>query len=515
MKKITKTLLTMITAFLIIATSMLQANAASDSIQLGTATKKNGYIAGVSFSDKVTTDGRYLYCLNMHKNTATNVKATLVKNSSYIDGGIVYILKNGYPNKSITGDKDKDYYITQTAVWWYLDNVKGMSNLGDGFKNTGSDPYDMRKYVRNLVNEAYNHRNDAVTSTVSTKLVLNVTTGDNELVLKDGYYLSHPVKAVTADNIGEYTVTLKDAPKGTIIVKNNEEKPYTGAFTMNAKNAFRVKVPTSSITNTKATIKIEANANGYDHYTAHEYQPTDNNMQNIALLEKITSKATASMNLTIDSSIVSITKVDSTTKKAISGAKLVLKDSTGKVVASWTSTINAHVIRNLANGTYTVEETEAPSGYLKNTNKTTITITDTNRNIKVTFENAPKNVVVNITKVDSETNAALAGAVLLVKDSTGKEVARFTTTTSSYVLKDLANGTYTVEEVSAPSGYIKSNDKITFTVDDNHLSHQIIFKNTKEVPVPDTDSTTSIILLVIGVLVTGLGITYIKKNAKA
>ncbi len=514
MKKITKTLLTMITAFLIIVTSVLQANAASDTIQLGTATKTNSYIAGVSFSYKVTTDGRYLYCLNMHKNTATNVKATLVKNSSYIDGGIVYILKNGYPNKSITGDKDKDYYITQTAVWWYLDIVKGSTNLGEQFKENGSDSYGMRHFVKGLVDEGYKHRNDKIGIT-TTKLALNVTTGDSSLVLKDGSYVSHPIKAVTADNIGEYTVTLKNAPKGTKIINNANEKEYTGAFKVKANEAFRVKVPTSSITDIKSTIKIEATANGYDQYMAYEYQPTDSNMQNVALLEKVTSKASANMSLTVDSSRVSITKVDSTTKKPISGAKLVLKNSNGTVIASWTSTINAHVIRNLANGTYTVEETEAPSGYLKNTNKTTITITDTNRDIKVTFENAPKNVVVNITKVDSETNESIAGAVLLVKDSTGKEIAKFTTTTSSYVLKDLANGTYTVEEVSAPSGYIRSTDVITFTVDDSHLSHQIIFKNTKEVPVPDTDSTTSIILLVIGVLITGLGITYIKKNANA
>ena len=513
MKKIAKSLLTMITAFLIMVTSMLQANAVTESIQLGTATKVNGYIAGVTFHKKVTTDGRYLYCLNIHKSVATNIKANVVHKSNYIDGGIIYILKNGYPNKSITGDAEKDYYITQTAVWWYLDNYKGGNNLGNGFKQTGSDPYDMRKYVVQLVNESANHRNDGV-AIADTKLVLTAING-NSLTLNNNYYISNEIKATTAKNIGEYTVTLKNAPKGTIIVANGGESAYKNPFTVKANTSFRVKVPASSVSNIKEEIKIEANANGYDQYTAYEYVPADSNMQNLAILEKYTSKASASVNLTIDSSRVSIAKVDSTTKKPIAGAKLVLKDSTGKVVASWTSTINAHVIRNLANGTYTIEEIEAPNGYLKNTNTKTFTISDTNRDIKVTFENAPKNVVVNITKVDSETNEAIAGAVLVVKDSTGKEIARFTTTNTAYVLTDLANGTYTVEEVSAPSGYIRSTDVLTFTVDDNHLSHQVIFKNTKEVVVPDTDSMTSIILLVIGVLITGLGITYIKKNANA
>jgi len=514
MQKITKYLLTIITVFVVMVTSILSVNAATDTIQLGTATKTTGYIAGVSFSNKVTTDGRYLYCLNMHKNTAQNTKATLVKNSSYIDGGVVYILVNGYPNKSITGDKEKDYYITQTAVWWYLDIVKGMSNLGDGFKSTGADSYNMRKYVKQLVDEGYKHRNDSV-GIKEAKLALGAPSGTS-MTLKDGYYISNEIKATSYQSIKDYTVTLKDAPTGTLIVHSNgKENVYKNGSKISAKDYFKVKVPASSITDTQKTIKVEAVSNEVTHYMAYEYQPVDSSMQNIALLETTTSKASSSIDLTIDSSRVTITKVDSTTNKALAGAKLVLKDANGNTVASWTSTVNAHVIRNLANGTYTVEETAAPDGYLKNTNVSKFTITDSNRDIKITFKNAPKNVVVTISKVDQETNKELAGAVLLVKDSTGKEIAKFTTTTTSYVLKDLANGTYTVEEVSAPSGYIRSTEVVKFTVDDDHLSHQIIFKNAKEVEVPNTDSTTSIILLIIGVIITGLGFEYIRKHAHA
>ena len=513
MKKMTKKIFTMITALLIMVTSMLQANAAADSIQLGTATKTNAYIAGVSFSYKVTTDGKYLYCLNMHKNTATNVKATLVKNSNYINGGLVHILANGYPNKSITGDKDKDYYITQTAVWWYLDITTGSTNLGDQFKQNGSDPYNMRRYVKELVDAGYAHKNDSY-GIDPAKLAL--TAGNNSLTLKDGYYISDTIKASTAKNVKNYTVTLKNAPEGTLIVHSNgKENVYKNGSKITANDTFKIKVPASSITNTKTTFKVEATSNTTEQYAAYEYQPTDSSMQNVALLEKSTTSASASVTLSIDSSRVTITKTDSTTNKAIAGAKLVLKDSNGNTIASWTSTINAHVIRNLANGTYTVEETEAPSGYLLNKNVSKFTISDSNRDVTVTFQNAPKNVVVNISKVDQETNQALAGAVLLVKDSTGKEIAKFTTTTSSYVLKDLANGTYTVEEVSAPSGYIRSTEKISFTIDDNHLSHQIVFKNAKEVEVPNTATLPSIFILALGILITGIGIQYIRKNARA
>ena len=111
--------------------------AATDTIQLGKATKTKDYIAGVSFFYKVTSDGQYLYCLNMHKETATNVKANMVKNSKNITGGLIYILKNGYPNKSITGDKEKDInHVIDLQEQYYKDIGMPISLRELGVKET-------------------------------------------------------------------------------------------------------------------------------------------------------------------------------------------------------------------------------------------------------------------------------------------------------------------------------------------------------------------------------------------
>ena len=107
-----KKFVAIIAVITVLITSITTVNAASETIKLGDASYAGNYIAGVYFSDKRTTDGKYLYCLNMPKKTAQNIDAKLVKNSKYVDNGVVYILKNGYPNKSITGDNQKDYYIT-------------------------------------------------------------------------------------------------------------------------------------------------------------------------------------------------------------------------------------------------------------------------------------------------------------------------------------------------------------------------------------------------------------------
>lgn len=516
MAKMTKKVLALIVAISIIVGSVETVNAASETIQLGDAPYVNErYIANVGFYHKQTTSGQELYCLNIHKSTAKNTTAKLVKNSNNIDGGIVYILKNGYPNKSITGNKDKDYYITQTAVWWYLDETHGTSNLGEQFKNNGTvteNGKGMREKIKQLVTEAKAHKNDSINP---SSAALAISASQTTMTIKDKYYTSGDIKATKATNISEYTVTLTNAPSGTKIEKaDGTVTDYNGEFKVSAKQSFKVKVPVTALKTITSEITVTAKATGTPQYTAYEYQPTNTAMQNVALLERVTKNVSSAIKLNIDSSRVTVFKVDTNTKKTIAGAKLVLKDASGNTVASWTSTINGHVIRNLANGNYTLEETEAPNGYLVNKNVTKFTIDNTHRDIKITFENAPKKVVVTITKVDQETNSPLAGAVLVVRDSTGKEVARFTTTTDSYTLTDLSNGTYTVEEESAPAGYIKSSQKVSFTIDDQHLSHQINFVNAKETIVPNTASSSSIILTILGIAILGSGIAYVYKNSK-
>ena len=71
-----------------------------------------------------------------------------------------------------------------------------------------------------------------------------------------------------------------------------------------------------------------------------------------------------------------------------------------------------------------------------------------------------------------------------------------------------------VQEVAAPEGYVLSDKVETFTVDADHLSHQVIFKNAKKVFVPDTASTGSIIMLIIGIVSICGAFSLINKNAK-
>ena len=251
---------------------------------------------------------------------------------------------------------------------------------------------------------------------------------------------------------------------------------------------------------------------------AYEYKPRKD-QQNVALLEKESKTVNAEITLNIkkveeEVKKVTIVKIDASTKQPLAGAVLVVKDANGKEVTRWTSTTNAHVLKNLPNGTYTLSEEKAPEGYKLNTNVSKFTVSDTNKNIRINFENAPKKVMVSIAKVDSATGSQIAGAVLVVKDSQGQIVYKFTSTNETEVITDIDNGTYTVEEISAPDGYIKSDKVVTFTIDDSHLSHYITFENSREVIVPDTASGSEIILIILGIVITGFGLRYIYKNGQ-
>ena len=512
MKKIRKILVTVIILALTLISSLEIVKAASETIEFGPSGQSGRYINNTYFDIlNLKNNETKVYCLEALRPTTENVTAYLVKNSSRVNGGLTYILRNGYPQKSITGNNDQDFYITQTAVWWYLDKTTGSTNLGEGFKSTGPDPYGLRPHIIKLVNEAYEHRNDSyAAATPNAKFEI----ANTNMTITEGYYVSNTIK-VTSTTSSQLHITIENAPAGTIIVKSdNKEYIYSNGFDIKANDTFQVKVPINSsnaVSSKSLKITATAKTNGYATY---EYQPSNTSMQNVVLLEKTEKKSSTDLKLTMEYSTVTVVKTDANTKKPLAGATLVLKDASGKEISSWQSTINEHIIKNLANGTYTIEETNAPKGYIVNKEPYKFTISDTNKNIKIVIPNTPKSVVVNINKIDKETNAPLAGAVLVVKKSDGTEVVRFTTTQQAYVLTNLEDGTYSVEEISAPAGYIKSNEVIQFTVDDNHLSHQITFANNKEVIVPDTDSVASIIMFILGISIIAAGIEYVYKNGQ-
>ena len=166
---------------------------------------------------------------------------------------------------------------------------------------------------------------------------------------------------------------------------------------------------------------------------------------------------------------VLIKKVDADGKD-LANAELEIHDATGNKVpgCSWTTDGKAHdVSGKLVDGqTYTLVETKAPAGY-RIADPVTFKMDSSKDVITVTMKDAPTKA--SILKTD-ESGKALSGAQLVVKDSTGKEIDKWTTDGKAHEITGLltVGETYTLSEVSAPSGYTVAPDQ-TFKMEDKDV----------------------------------------------
>ena len=195
---------------------------------------------------------------------------------------------------------------------------------------------------------------------------------------------------------------------------------------------------------------------------------------------------------------IEISKVSLTGNEELAGAELKITkgtDENGEVVASWTSGKEAedknadgsakpHKVKLVA-GTYTLREGKAPTGY-DTANSITFTValdgtvTSTTdgavSGTKVTMKDALRERDIEISKVSLTGNEELAGAELKITKGTDENGEVVESWTSGKEAEDknadgsakphkvkLVAGTYTLSEVTPPTGYDTANP-ITFTV---------------------------------------------------
>ena len=175
-----------------------------------------------------------------------------------------------------------------------------------------------------------------------------------------------------------------------------------------------------------------------------------------------------------------ISKEDITNSKELPGAQLVIKDSEGNEVEKWTSAEEPHYIEMLPIGTYTLTEIAPPALYMK-ADDVQFEVKDTGEIQTVTMLDKPTTVVIHKKDiVDGENGEELPGAKLEVRDSTGKVIDSWTSGTTPHELAYLTPGTYTLTEVTAPSGYDVA-ENVSFSVADNgDVQHVTMYDAPKE-----------------------------------
>ncbi len=408
---------------------------------------------------------------------------------------------------------------------------------------------------------------DSVTGQVVSGAKLLISGGNN--------YSKTITTGTSAETItldpGTYTVKETEAPKGYI--KSTEEIKFT--IDSNGKMTVgTTETDTITMKNTPITVKISKT----DSVTGQELEGAtlvvksgDNTIKTIETTgsietinipagtytlketkapsgyilstEEITFVVEADGKIKIDGKEVTtivmkntansimISKTDSVTGKGVKGAILVIKQN-GNVVKEIETDINPTPI-SLKPGEYTIEETEAPSGYIKNTEVIKFTITDDNKieiggkeTNYVEMKNDPMLVYISKKSINGKTE--LPGATLIITDKDGKLVKDLDgksltwTTTTEQMRFRLAPGTYYLYETKAPKGYELSDKKLEFTVDENGQvkmnkkdvdKNIIVYTNTPEATPVQTGSLL-IYIIIIGLISVGVITYYVIRHDK-
>ncbi|MEG0154921.1 MAG: SpaA isopeptide-forming pilin-related protein [Lachnospiraceae bacterium] len=163
--------------------------------------------------------------------------------------------------------------------------------------------------------------------------------------------------------------------------------------------------------------------------------------------------------------ITEFSKTDIATGEEVVGAELSIFNKAGKVVESWVSTKEKHIVYGLPAGEYILREILAPTeqGYVKAEN-VSFTIEENGEIQKVGMKDDYTKV--NISKVDiTDGSTEVEGTKLYILDKNNKVIESWVSTKEPHLIERLPVGTYTLLEEFAPKGYIIAN-KITFEVEE-------------------------------------------------
>ncbi len=298
---------------------------------------------------------------------------------------------------------------------------------------------------------------------------------------------------------GVYSVMEMDAPTGYVLVKteyhvelfpgkdsqlivNNEKKPDLKIIKKDAVTGEPIAGATFTIRKMdSATLTTETTDSGGEIYLKEMepgvYEITEQSVPDDYLLDPVPQQITLEPNKLgvvqfqdYKKPTLTVRKIDSATGKPVEGARFhVIYASnhtfTGEVndLGDYISAADGIIhLDKLRDGWYQITETQAPDGYrIQDTGVYECYIAAGTDKV-ITVENVPLSTIL-IQKMDEETGKPLPGAWFRLKHLNemtamdGSTLGEYVTDENGQIeITDLDEGTYIVEEISAPAGYVMS-----------------------------------------------------------
>ena len=434
-----------------------------------------------------------VYCLEKEKGWPSNDSPqTITKSEVPLDSGYVYILQNGYPNKSLTGNDKNDDYLTQVAIWFYQDRVNGVSDSETGVLTANqksvikSSSY--YRYIEPLITGAVNAKNNPETINPT----FSIDSSDFKLSSDNRYLITDVITVSSNIEYNNYSVSVDN---NAVEVLDSSNNVVEGSI--DSSEGFKLRVDLSKIDN-PISVNINVIVN-YIEYEAYSYNPPSNmadTMQQsvVGTLVGVPKQKTITNRVGMPSGSLTIRKVDSSDNSPLAGASIeVIRKVTNKTVASFESTTSDYVIDNLLPGEYEIKETSAPNGYYIDEESSNVIINESNLNVSKIITNSKFDV--RIRKVDKETGEVVSGAILNILDSSNRVVETITTTDDYVSITDLGAGRYKVVEVKAPEGYLINEEEKEFVLDKENSRVTVDFEDEKnEVIIEKKDAESGSII---------------------
>ena len=170
-----------------------------------------------------------------------------------------------------------------------------------------------------------------------------------------------------------------------------------------------------------------------------------------------------------------VLKVDASNSRPLAGAVIAIDQIDGDIHLEGTTDENGEVFfeKLPPNTSWEVTELQAPAGYHLNEKVFTAELEE-NQVVTVTIPDKVKPGLI-IRKVDAETGEPLAGAIFSVTRSDGSLIGEYISNQNGMVLvENLPEGTYIIEEIQPPEGYLLDGENCKKTVN-------LSFENSQEV----------------------------------
>ena len=344
---------------------------------------------------------------------------------------------------------------TQQYVWEMLNNAPGRDSWNPNYMSSG--------IYQNWLNQTQNYYNQYHTNVSFTGATYDVNIGDTTTINDSNGVLCH-YPAFSHEKNG---VTFSHDNGSNDLRVNVSDNASNDKVTFNTRDYGIYELMPNGETYNSGTMS---------NYISFEF--TSGEIQNMMFSNYI-DPFTFSVSVEAQSGNLQVKKVNSFGNPVENCNFDLYSDEacTNKIGSSSSNTDGLLLFENLKPGTYWVKESSVPNGYLLDTSIKSVNVVS-KQTATVEFKNNEPTGRIILHK-ESEYKDKLTGAIFSIKANEdikniagsktfyhkGQEVAQITTENGIAQIDNLPLGTYTIQEIQAPHGYLLNKNVYTAKIE--------------------------------------------------